>query len=114
MPSIDIFVCVLLPNVEGIRSTQSIMKYAQVKYKGAEDKIGTHGTVKTGQMLKLTEEEYDCVRDDDRYEFKKWEKVKLPPRNPVGRARHTTLGTTETSGASEDQASASRVSQRNF
>ena len=89
------------------------MKYAKVKYKGAEEKISRFGTVQTGQELELTEAEYECVREDERYEFIEWKKEKLPARNPVGRAINVTLGTTETSPHKEPEApsEASRVGQ---
>lgn len=48
------------------------MKYAQVVYKGADDRIGRFGTVKTGETITLTESEYDCVREDARYKFEAW------------------------------------------
>jgi len=48
------------------------MKYAQVVYKGADDRIGRFGTVKTGDTITLTESEYDCVREDGRYKFEQW------------------------------------------
>ena len=48
------------------------MKYAQVVYKGADDRIGRFGTVKNGDTITLTESEYDCVREDGRYKFEQW------------------------------------------
>jgi hypothetical protein len=59
------------------------MKYAQVIYKGATDKIGRFNTVETGQTLTLTESEYECVREDARYEFVEWVKVDLPKVQPA-------------------------------
>ena len=51
------------------------MKFARVEYKGADDRIGRFKEVKTGDEILLTPSEYDCVKDDPRYEFKEWDTV---------------------------------------
>jgi len=86
------------------------MKYAQVVYKGADDRIGRFGTVKTGDTITLTESEYDCVREDSRYEFKQW--VDAEARN-VKPAQTDTENTRDarSEGTPSEPSEPSRVTQ---
>jgi hypothetical protein len=86
------------------------MKYAQVVYKGADDRIGRFGTVKNGQTITLTESEYDCVREDDRYNFEEWVQAEERNVKPAG-TNTEKVADARSGGTVWEPSEASRVAQ---